>query len=164
MFAFCARRVGRTDAADATSDVFAVVWRRIDEVPIETGVAWIFGVARGIVLNRWRSRKRQGRLRERLRGIREPGPQAPDAVVVQQEETTAVLAALDRLPARDQDILIMSAWDELTGPEIASILGISVAAVDQRIHRAKKRLARSFKEPAATPLRLGDVESERGEA
>ena len=31
--AFCARRVGWDAAADATADVFAVAWRRIDDVP-----------------------------------------------------------------------------------------------------------------------------------
>ncbi len=36
---------------------------------------------------------------------------------------------------------MLSAWEELTGPQIASALGISVAAAEQRLHRAKERYA-----------------------
>ena len=165
VYAFCARRVGHGDAADATSDVFAVVWRRIDELPADSREAWLFGVARGVVLNRWRSRKRQRSLREKLQGIREPAPAGPETLTVRNEETETVLAALDRLRATDKEILIMSAWDELSGAQIAQILGISVSAVDQRIHRARKRLGKGLKEAATKPHgRIADVKGERGQA
>ena len=36
---------------------------------------------------------------------------------------------------------MLSAWEELTGPEIAQALGLSVAAAEQRLHRAKRRFA-----------------------
>ncbi len=141
VYAFCARRIGATDAADATADVFAVAWRRIEDIPDDAGRAWLFGVARNTVLNRWRSGKRQARLLDRVRGARRPVTISPETELLRTAEAESVMAALATLRASDQEILIMSAWDDLTGPQIAVILGISVAAVDQRIHRAKKRLA-----------------------
>lgn len=165
VYAFCARRVGHNEAADATSEVFTVVWRRIGELPADGPEAWLFGVARGVVLNRWRSRKRQRRLRDKIQGVREPAAAGPETVVVRNEETDAALAALDSLRSNDKEVLMMSAWDELSGPQIAEILGISVSAVDQRIHRARKRLGKAMQETTSASRRLsGDVEVERGEA
>jgi RNA polymerase sigma-70 factor (ECF subfamily) len=165
VYAFCARRVGHDDAADATAEAFSVVWRRIDEVPSDAAVAWLYGVARGVVLNRWRSRRRQRRLRVRLRGVGESNPAGPESLVIRGEEIEAVLAALDKLRPNDKEILMMSAWDELTGPQIAQILGISIAAVDQRIHRAKRRLGKAITETAAQPkFGFADIDGERGKA
>lgn len=144
--AFCARRVGPGEAADATAEVFAVLWRRIDEVPKEADVAWLFGIARNTVLNRWRSNRRRNRLLERVGGIREPAPAGPDTVVVRNEEARTVVAALESLRPADREILMMSAWDELSGQQIAQILGISVSAAEQRLSRARKRLAKALPE------------------
>ena len=44
---------------------------------------------------------------------------------------------------------MLAAWEELTGPEIARALDISVAAADQRLHRAKRRFAKMLT-PAQT--------------
>jgi RNA polymerase sigma-70 factor (ECF subfamily) len=49
-----------------------------------------------------------------------------------------------RLRPADQEILRLAAWEELPHDQISRLLGCSVAAVDQRLHRAKKRLAKEF--------------------
>lgn len=141
--AFCARRVGRSDADDVAAEVFAVAWRRIDDVTPGAQRAWIFGVARRVVLNQWRSKSRRARLVERTRATGSGrAPEQPETVVVRRAEDDEVLTALRDLRDADQEILRLSAWEELSGPEIAVVLGISTAAVQQRLHRAKKRLAR----------------------
>lgn len=153
VYAFCARRVGAADAADAAADVFSVAWRRIDDVPDDAGRRWLFGVARNTVLNRWRSKRRQARLLDRVRAVRRPVSVGPEVEVDRNDEARAVLAALRSLRAADQEMLVMSAWDELASKEIAEIVGISVAAVDQRVHRAKRRLAAALE--AAPDVRAG---------
>ncbi len=141
--AFCARRVGRTDADDVSAEVFSVVWRRIDDVDVATQRAWVFGIARRVVLNHWRSNARRSRMRERVRGAHRDEPaDLPEAVVVRRAEDDEVLAALARLRDTDREILQLSAWDGLSGPEIAVVLGLSTTAAQQRLHRAKRRLAR----------------------
>ena len=72
--------------------------------------------------------------------------------MVRRAEDEAVLVALSQLRGPDREILRLAAWEELTGPEIAIVLGISLSAVQQRLHRAKKRLAARLK-PAAVPSR-----------
>jgi RNA polymerase sigma factor (sigma-70 family) len=140
--AFCARRVGLDDADDAAADVFAVAWRRIDEVQPETARGWIFGVARKVVLNQWRSRSRRARLVERVGGSAVRRSEGPDVVVVRRSEDDAVVAAIEQLRPVDREVIELAAWEELSGPEIAQVLGISTQAAQQRLHRAKRRLAK----------------------
>ena len=69
VLAYCTRRIGRTEADDATADVFAVAWRRIDDVEWITVRPWLYGIARGVLANRWRTGQRQKRLFGRVSGL-----------------------------------------------------------------------------------------------
>ena len=69
-------------------------------------------------------------------------PDKHGIVVVQRDQDSAVVDALRQLSQRDQEVLMLSTWDDLSAPEIAIVLDISVNAAQQRIFRARKRLAR----------------------
>ncbi len=57
--AYCLRRIGDADASDAVAEVFAVAWRRIDDVPDdEMTLPWLYGVARRVVSDHYRSSNR----------------------------------------------------------------------------------------------------------
>ena len=140
IYRYCVRRLGPSEAEDATADVFAVAWRRLDELPPgEAEKAWLFGVAHRVVGNRYRSRRRQRTLSARLQATptdrdqeaMEPGP---------DPGVELLLAALHGLSATDQELLRLSSWDELSRDEIATVLGINQNAVDQRLYRARSRL------------------------
>ena len=66
-----------------------------------------------------------------------------------------MLNALRRLKVSDREVLMLASWEELTAPEIAHAVGISVSAAEQRLHRAKKRLAKilapTFSQPKTAP-------------
>lgn len=64
--------------------------------------------------------------------------------MLRNEEDREVIVALSRLSRRDQEIVQLAMWEELSASDIATVLGISRAAVDQRFTRAKKRLARQL--------------------
>jgi len=67
VYRYCVRRVGIADAEDATADVFAVAWRRLDEMPEDASTrAWLYGVAYRVVGNQYRTRLRNLRLIARL--------------------------------------------------------------------------------------------------
>lgn len=69
--AYCLRRMGDNDVSDAVADVFAVAWRRIDEVPDDgMALAWLYGVARRIVARHCRSQNRRSSLAAKLSGVR----------------------------------------------------------------------------------------------
>ena len=151
VLAFCTRRIGRTEADDATADVFAVAWRRIDEIEWITVRPWLYGIARGVLANRRRTGRRQKRLFGRVLGLAPVSGELPDVQVVRRAQDEEVVAAVRRLKPTDQEVLLLAAWEELTAPEIAHAIGLSVSATEQRLHRAKHRLAKALQSPATVP-------------
>ena len=151
VLAYCTRRIGRTEADDTTADVFAVAWRRIDEIEWATVRPWLYGIARGVLANRWRAGRRQRRLLGRVSGLAPVADELPEVQVVRRAQDEEVLTAVRRLKPSDQEILQLAAWEELTAPEIATAVGISVSATEQRLHRAKQRLAKALQSTTTVP-------------
>jgi RNA polymerase sigma-70 factor (ECF subfamily) len=56
VLAYCARRAAPADADDAAAEVFAVAWRRRDDIPGgDRELPWLYGVARNILWHQRRS-------------------------------------------------------------------------------------------------------------
>jgi RNA polymerase sigma-70 factor (ECF subfamily) len=145
VLAYFLRRANAPDAHDGTADVFGVAWRRIDDIPRgDDELPWLFGVARNVLSHQRRSAGRFRRLAGHIGS--QPVWVSPDPAteIVQNLESARVLDAAATLKASDQEILRLAAWEGLRHAEIAGILEISVAAVDQRLHRAKSRLADAY--------------------
>lgn len=151
VLAYCTRRTGRTDADDATADVFAVAWRRIDEIEWNTVRPWLYGIARGVLANTWRTGSRRKRLFGRVSGLAPEPSDLPEVQVVRRTQDEEVLDAVRRLKPADQEIVLLAAWEELSAPEIARTIGISVSAAEQRLHRAKQRLATALQSTSPAP-------------
>lgn len=144
--AYCARRA-KSDVQDLVAEVFLVAWRRIDQVPEgSNGLLWLYGVAFRVLSRRWRTQTRKRRAVERLGGIVGEDWDTPtDMLVVQRDEYRLVREAASRLGNIDQEILRLTLWEELTHVEVAAVLDISVDAVKQRAHRARRRLADEYR-------------------
>jgi RNA polymerase sigma factor (sigma-70 family) len=155
VLAYCARRVGRDEAEGAAADVFAVAARRVDEIDWSTARPWLYGVARGVLANRWRSIHRRRRLVDRVTRLARMPIDGPDQVVVRDLEARAAVQALHGLRSTDREILMLSAWEDLTGPQIANSLGISVAAAEKRLERAKRRFAVALRATPGAPAPRG---------
>jgi RNA polymerase sigma-70 factor (ECF subfamily) len=52
-----------------------------------------------------------------------------------------VLALIDRLPAKERQALLLSALEELSTAEIASVCSTTESSVRSRIFRARRELA-----------------------
>lgn len=146
VLAYCLRRINDADARDAMAEVFAVAWRRIDDVPEgELALLWLYGVARRVVSRQYRSVRRFRRLVGRLGSVRpEPAPDV-EAQMVMRWEYRTVHEAMGQLRAPEREILFLAAWEELTNKEIGAAMGCSTQAAAQRLHRAKKQLGRRFR-------------------
>ncbi|MFQ5968253.1 MAG: RNA polymerase sigma factor [Acidimicrobiia bacterium] len=145
ILAYCQRRTNRDDAYDAASQTFAIAWRRIDNVPEgDAALRWLYGVAYRTLANQRRSLSRFRKLIDRLGSLRQEDPQPPDVQVVRGVQVKLVLDVMARLRPRDQELLRLVAWEELPREEIAEILGCSRGTVNQRYHRALKRMAKEL--------------------
>lgn len=128
------RRTDRDDARDVAAEVFAVVWRRLDDVP-DPALPWLLGVARRQLANDRRGRRRRDALL--LRVARQP-PEPSDGVG--PARVVDVLSTMAELSADDRELLTLIGWDELTPAEAATVLDITPEAVRSRLHRARRRL------------------------
>ncbi len=152
---YCTRRLGADEVNDAVSDVFVVVWRRLDDLPpMHEARLWIFGIARNVVRNRQRAGRRRLRLDGRVRSLpRSPAPSADD-LASRRETHRELLDAVDGLSVDDRELLRLRTWEELSLAEIATVSDLSVRAVESRLARIRKKLARSLvvaPEPATRP-------------
>ena len=142
VYMYFKRRTDIESARDGTADTFLVAWRRIDDVPGgDATLPWLYGTARRVLSNQWRSRRRLDGLRDRLKNLRaEPEP-GPEAVVVRAPHVEAVAEALGSLREPDREVIRLAEWEGLSHAEIGTVMGCSTHAVDQRMHRALRRLA-----------------------
>lgn len=146
VLAYCRRRLPIADADDAASEVFAIAWRRLEDVPAgEAARPWLFVVARRVVFRQRRSTRRFHSLLRRAVSVRASTQPDPESVVVQRAEFEVVLRAASLLSTADREVLNLAAWEGLPHTEIAAVLGCSISAVDQRLHRAKQRLAKHYR-------------------
>lgn len=139
LLCFVERRTDLAAADDVVAEVFLTAWRRFDDVPdsLDEARAWLFTVARNILRNRHRSDQRQRSLA--LRILREPdGPEALEADAVAARVDLA--RAWQCLTPADQEVLTVTVFEGLTGPQAARVLGISRPAFSLRLLRARRRL------------------------
>jgi RNA polymerase sigma-70 factor (ECF subfamily) len=141
---YCVRRTNRADADDVAADVFATAWRRIDDLDWDTARPWLFGIARGTLANHHRSKVRRTRLGMKIGSLADQSMDGPEVVVIRREQDQEVMSVLESLREPDREILMLSVWENLTAAEIAVTLGISAAAAEQRLHRAKGRFAKEL--------------------
>ena len=156
--AYCARRVGTTDAADAVAQTFTTAWRRRHDVPDgDAEIRWLYGVARNVVSHQFRSSTRSRRLVERVGTQPRPTPPDPEATAVRNDDQQRVRDAIMALRPNDREVLLLAAWEGLTHAEIADVIDCSVAAVDKRVTRAKRRLAARYERLLAAGADGADV-------
>ncbi|HVR32604.1 MAG TPA: sigma-70 family RNA polymerase sigma factor [Acidimicrobiia bacterium] len=141
---YCVRRLPWPEVNDAVADVFLVAWRRIDEVPDTQELPWLYGIAKNVIRNAHRSRRRQEALRRRVGVQDRMSEPSAEVHVVRSFDERAILDALATLRHSDQEILRLRCWEQLGNGDIAVMLGVSTHAVDMRINRARRQLERSL--------------------
>lgn len=126
----------RSEAEDVTSETFVRAWTSSGTIRTATVKAYLFTIARNLHLKGLRSRSRMVALPETL-----TDPAAgPEARAERDSELAAALRALQRLPEIDRAALLMRAADDMPYEEIARALGLTLASVKVRIHRARLAL------------------------
>jgi RNA polymerase sigma-70 factor (ECF subfamily) len=138
-------RLGVADVAlaDATHDVFMVVARRLSEFESRASFkTWLFAICLRVARARRRDFAREQRRREQYRHVREDAHARPHA------RADAARTLRDLLQTLDEDkraVFIMAELEQMTAPEIASVLRIKTATVYSRLRLARAELERQVK-------------------
>ncbi|HWY88640.1 MAG TPA: RNA polymerase sigma factor [Gemmataceae bacterium] len=142
VYRFALRLAGDPHVAeDLTQETFLRAWRQRSRLrDHRAGLVWLFKIAANV----WRDQLRRGRclVARAGSGAEEyPDPaQAPDDLVAGREEVGRALAELALLPARQREVLYLSACEGLASSAIGEILGISADAVKANLWLARKKM------------------------
>ena len=138
--------LARTDAeaaGEALARTLEIVWRRLDDVPSDP-LPWLLGVARKVLADEWRTRRRHQALIVRLSEAETARHGSGESVRYDTADTVmqrlAAIDALATLTEADQEALLLVAWDGLTTRQAAAVLGCSRGAFAVRLFRARTRL------------------------
>lgn len=157
---FAQRRVHATHTEDVVAESFLAAWRRLEDLPSrpDDARAWLFGIARGVILNTNRGAERQRALTVRLAEVPTRSTTDVDAELVSRQ--IDVSRAWRRLSDVHQEALALSVLDELSAPQAAAVLGVSAVAFRLRLSRARRalrlqldHLPRAISTPGDTPER-----------
>lgn len=131
--------LSEVQSQDAAQDVFLIVYRRLPEFDGRAAVrTWLFQIALRVASDHRRHARRKGTepLEESVMDAA-PGPEDRTAQV---QALSRLQHMLDQLPDEQRLVLLLTEWEEMTGPEIAALLDISVNTVASRLRRAREAL------------------------
>lgn len=131
------------EAEDLTQEVFLRAHRSRDSLR-ETGalMAWLYRIATHVSVDRMRQRARRPVEAESTPEEVEPADAGPamQQVIEQSEMSACVQDYLAALPDNYRGVLMLRDLQDMSGPEIAELLGISLATVKIRLHRGRMKL------------------------
>lgn len=122
------------DLDDLVAETFTIVWRRLESLPVDAELAWIIGVARNVLRNAQRARRR----RDAHEGAVRPSHSSPSAEDVVAADAR-VRDALKNLRDDDREILLLHEWDGLAINDVAKLFAITPDAAAVRLSRARSR-------------------------
>jgi RNA polymerase sigma-70 factor (ECF subfamily) len=139
------RMLGNTaDAEDVTQDVLLQVVRKLDTFRGEAELTtWLHRVTVNAALTQRRrlSCRHQRTLDVSLDCIAPPEDgDGPDEQALRGEWRQHLERAIARLPQMYRDVFVLADLEELPNAEIGQLLGLSLAAVKSRLHRARLML------------------------
>ena len=152
----CLRMLGgRHDAEDVTQEVFFEAYRSLKRFRFESTLStWLYRIAVNRSLNHQRKRKLERWLSldfasdeksaENFTDLRTTEESA-DGAMEKKDTERIVQEAINSLPDQQRIAILLHRYEELSYDEIAKIMGVTVASVESRLHRAKRTLAKKLR-------------------
>lgn len=128
------------DGDDVVSQTFEIAFRRFDAIPPDTTRGWLIAVAKNCALNAVRSHRRRRHYLEAFAASRARRSADLHDESVALDTSDALATAFAALRDTDQEVLLLAAWDELSGDDLGAALGTSAGTAAVRLHRARQRL------------------------
>lgn len=152
--------VSESEADDLTQEVFLKIYKGLDGFKGTSKLStWVYRIATNTAMDTLRSASfRHGRSvlpvsgeadeadieiedRDTQTGRKKPDI---DEQVIKQEMNACIHEFIERLPPDYRTVIVLSELKDMKNREIAKILGITLATVKIRLHRARARLKKEF--------------------
>ncbi|MBI5303298.1 MAG: sigma-70 family RNA polymerase sigma factor [Chloroflexi bacterium] len=140
IYVYAYRRVGsREIAEDIAASVFEDALRDIKRLRWQDKplVAWLYRIASRRVVDFYRARRDHIALDQIAARASDDNP---NDAVTRADEFAAVRRGIARLSDRDREIIRLAYFDELSGEDLAAMLGCSANSAYVRLHRALAKL------------------------
>jgi RNA polymerase sigma factor (sigma-70 family) len=154
---YCLRRLpSREEAEDAVQHTFLNAFRGLQQGAVpRSDAAWLFKIAENVCRERRRSAWRRGRVET----VQDTEGLATLAAAPQSshDELSGLADALAELPYNQQRAILLREWQGLSYREIAVQLGLTDAAIETLLFRARRSLAHKLDHSAGAegPARAG---------
>lgn len=151
VLAICLRMLGeRASAEDAAQETFMKLWRsagrwKPGRAKFET---WLYRVASNACIDRLRQRRPAAPEDDAL-DIADEVPLA-DQGMIAAERSRAIETAVSALPDRQRLAIVLCYYQELSNADAASVMEVSVEALESLLARARKSLKESLAPARAT--------------
>ena len=141
------------DAMDLSQEAFVRAFRarhRLD--PERPFYAWLYQIIRRLCFNHTRDRRtRKRRLRDASEWLVDQSEATtsgynPGRAAERKEAQRRVRAAIEELPEREREVLVLKEFEGLRYREIADLVGIPIGTVMSRLYTARKRLAAALED------------------
>jgi RNA polymerase sigma factor (sigma-70 family) len=153
VYGFLAYRLHDRDAAEdltqATFERALRAWSRFDPRRASEST-WLLAIARNLLIDH--HRRDRSRLFDPLDEHNGPWTAGPEEGSISSPE---LIEALAKLAERDREVLALRFGGDLSGPEIAAMLGLSLANVQQIISRSLRKLRAMLEADEAEPVPAG---------
>jgi RNA polymerase sigma factor (sigma-70 family) len=153
LLALAVRLLGdRMEAEDVAQEAFLRIWQhaprwREGEARFDT---WLHRVALNLCYDRLRKHREEPV--DELPESADPAA-LPDVHLEARSRDARVQAALAALPARQREALVLNYYQELSNTEAASLMGITVEALESLLARARRNLRAQLAEAGQSTLR-----------
>jgi RNA polymerase sigma-70 factor (ECF subfamily) len=132
------------EAEDAVQETFLRVLRHQEQLAeIRDLRVWLVRITWNVVLDR----KRRAKIRPETEDVAAlahvlpaSGLKADDRIIAAQQHAQ-VLTLIGELPRKEREVLLLSAFEELSTTQIAAVVGTTDSSVRSRLFRARRLLA-----------------------
>ena len=133
------------EAEDLTAQTFLKAWEAIDRYQVRGApfVSWLLRIAHNLGVSHLRSRRETSQVHEGL--VDDKPRRDPEHVAQQSADEEMVRAAILNLREEQRQVIILRFIEDLEYPEVAEIIGKSVAAIRVIQHRALNALRKQMK-------------------
>jgi RNA polymerase sigma factor (sigma-70 family) len=131
---------GSVSAEDAVQEALIRAWQRsVTGDHIRSWNGWVAAVANNVARSEWRRREAEARAMARYMSLIAAEPSADDWPV-ELRHLGPIAEAVDGLPLRQSQVVVLHYYGDLELREIAALLGVSEGTVKRSLHRARATL------------------------
>ena len=139
IFNFIFYKYGNEEKAhDAVQEAFVKLWENCSKVPPQKAKSYVYTVANNLYLNVLKAEKVRLKYAEKAPSATDTV--SPEYVLEEKQFQEKLDKALNALPENQRTTFLMNRIDGMKYQEIAEMEGVSVKAIEKRMHLALKSL------------------------